>query len=55
MRRCHQLKVAGEGTKVVKEGLVSFPGAYKADDAGILFSQYNQLPYPIPGPKLFTC
>ncbi|KAF2009543.1 lytic polysaccharide monooxygenase [Aaosphaeria arxii CBS 175.79] len=52
---CHQLEVTGKGTKEVKEGLVSFPGAYKETDKGVLYSQYDQLPYEIPGPKLFQC
>ena len=53
---CHQLQVSGGGsTKVGKDYLVSFPGAYREDDPGILYSQYNELPYTIPGPKLFTC
>ena len=51
---CHQLQVSGEG-KTVPKDLVSFPGAYKKDDAGILYSQYNELPYTLPGPKVFTC
>lgn len=51
---CHQLKVSGEGTKVPSE-LVSFPGAYDSKDPGIVFSIYNQLPYKIPGPSVFTC
>jgi hypothetical protein len=51
---CHQLNVSGEGTKVPSE-LVSFPGAYDSKDPGIVFSIYNQLPYKIPGPSVFTC
>ncbi|KAF2745332.1 lytic polysaccharide monooxygenase [Sporormia fimetaria CBS 119925] len=52
---CHQLQVSGSGSKVVKEGLVSFPGAYKADDPGVFYDQYSQKPYSIPGPKVFKC
>lgn len=53
---CHQLELTGTGTRVVeKSKLVAFPGAYKKDDKGILYSQYDQLPYEIPGPKLFKC
>ncbi|KAF1995350.1 lytic polysaccharide monooxygenase [Amniculicola lignicola CBS 123094] len=52
---CHQLQVTGSGTTVVKSDLVSFPGAYKANDPGVLYDQYNQKPYTVPGPKVFTC
>ena len=52
---CHQLQITGGGTTVVKAVLVSFPGAYKKDDPGVLYNQYNQLPYTIPGPKVFKC
>lgn len=38
---CHQLTVSGSGTVVPTEGLVSFPGAYKADEAGILLNVWN--------------
>lgn len=53
---CHQLKVEGGGDKVVKDGLVSFPGAYKSTDPGILYDAYKQSSsYTVPGPKVFTC
>jgi hypothetical protein len=52
---CHQLQVTGSGTTVVKSDLVSFPGAYKSNDPGVLYDQYNQKPYTVPGPKVFTC
>ena len=52
---CHQLQVSGDGGVVPSEGPVSFPGAYKKDDPGVFYSQYNQLPYQIPGPKKFEC
>jgi hypothetical protein len=51
---CHQLQVSGEGNTVPEE-LVSFPGTYGEDDAGVLYSQYNQLPYTMPGPNVFQC
>jgi hypothetical protein len=38
---CHQLTVSGSGSVVPTEGLVSFPGAYKADEAGILLNVWN--------------
>ncbi|KAF2686806.1 lytic polysaccharide monooxygenase [Lentithecium fluviatile CBS 122367] len=52
---CHQLKVSGKGATVPREGLVGFPGAYKKDEPGVLYSQYSQLPYTMPGPQLFKC
>ncbi|KAF2472443.1 family 61 glycosyl hydrolase [Lindgomyces ingoldianus] len=52
---CHQLKISGSGMTVPSLGLVSFPGAYNSKDPGILYSQYNELPYTIPGPAVFKC
>ena len=37
---CHQLKVVGGGSKN-PTGLVAFPGAYKAADAGITVDAYK--------------
>jgi hypothetical protein len=51
---CHQLKVVGGGSKN-PSGLVAFPGAYKASDAGITVDAYKAQAYKIPGPALFTC
>ena len=51
---CHQLKVTGGGNKT-PTGLVAFPGAYKATDAGITYDAYNPKTYTVPGPALFTC
>lgn len=39
---CHQLRVTGSGTINPTEGLVSFPGAYKADDVGIFIDVWNR-------------
>ncbi|KAF1934805.1 hypothetical protein EJ02DRAFT_460902 [Clathrospora elynae] len=58
---CAQLNVSGSGTKT--GSTVSFPGAYQANDAGILVSIYDQqgnpkgngTPYKIPGPAVLTC
>ncbi|EEY16323.1 conserved hypothetical protein [Verticillium alfalfae VaMs.102] len=36
---CHQLEITGLGT-VVPTDLVSFPGAYAADDPGVTFNAY---------------
>ncbi len=38
---CHQLNVAGLGTTVPTEGLVSFPGAYQAESPNVLFQVWN--------------
>jgi cellulase len=51
---CVHIKVEGSGTAVLPAG-VSFPGAYKATDPGVLFDIYSGFSsYPIPGPKLWT-
>ncbi len=44
---CHQLLVSGSGTVVPSPAtnnytLVSFPGAYTADDAGIFLNVWNR-------------
>ncbi|PNH46213.1 hypothetical protein VD0004_g1895 [Verticillium dahliae] len=53
---CHQLEVSGSGSTTPSSGLVAFPGAYSASDAGIDYSPYQTTEeYTIPGPKLFTC
>lgn len=36
---CHQLEVSGSGTASPSD-LVSFPGAYAADDPGVVFNAY---------------
>lgn len=47
---CVQVEVAGGSGAPLPPG-VSFPGAYKADDPGVLFDVYNSFSsYPIPGP-----
>jgi cellulase len=58
---CAQINVSGSGSKI--GNTVSFPGAYKADDAGIKLSIYNAqgqpkgngTPYKIPGPVKLQC
>ncbi|KAJ4324942.1 hypothetical protein N0V94_000996 [Neodidymelliopsis sp. IMI 364377] len=60
---CAQLKVSGSGGTSANPQTVSFPGAYKANDAGILLSIYNNQgqpvgngqPYKIPGPAVLKC
>ncbi|PPR08306.1 hypothetical protein CVT24_000765 [Panaeolus cyanescens] len=59
---CAQINVTGTGTNTGTD-LVTFPGAYSANDPGILISIYdakgvpnNSLkPYSIPGPKVLQC
>lgn len=54
---CAQLSVTG-GTGTLNTGsLVSFPGAYKATDPGILFQLYYPIPtsYVNPGPSPVSC
>lgn len=59
---CAQLKVSGSGS-TSPSSTVSFPGAYKATDPGILVSIYNSQgqpvgngqKYQIPGPAVLNC
>lgn len=54
---CYQLQVTGSGNKVPSSGLVTFPGAYSANDPGILINIYYPAVtnYIIPGPTaVFT-
>ena len=59
---CAQINVSGSGTKT-GDSLVSFPGAYSANDPGILVNIYdakgqpvgNGTPYKIPGPAALKC
>ncbi|KAF1956589.1 glycoside hydrolase family 61 protein-like protein [Byssothecium circinans] len=58
---CAQINISGSGSKTGQT--VSFPGAYSANDAGILVSIYNAQgqpvgngqPYKIPGPAKLQC
>jgi len=55
---CAQLSVTGgTGTINTAGALVSFPGAYKATDPGILFQLYWPIPtsYVNPGPAVVSC
>ncbi|KAF1358642.1 hypothetical protein EJ07DRAFT_122808 [Lizonia empirigonia] len=59
---CVSVKVSG-GSGAKTPSTVSFPGAYKADDEGVLFNvwsagngkPYPNGAYPIPGPEVFKC
>ncbi|KAK4127656.1 carbohydrate-binding module family 1 protein [Parathielavia appendiculata] len=59
---CAQIEVTGSGTHT-GANFVSFPGAYPANDPGIVLSIYGTggkpdnggRPYPIPGPDPITC
>ncbi|KAK1979186.1 glycosyl hydrolase family 61-domain-containing protein [Colletotrichum cereale] len=49
---CYQLKIDGTGS--AKPAGVSFPGAYKATDPGLMINIYNKITnYVIPGPALY--
>ena len=51
---CVHIKVEGSGTAVLPSG-VSFPGAYKATDPGVLFDIYSgATSYTAPGPKVWN-
>ncbi|KAI2612820.1 glycoside hydrolase family 61 protein [Hypoxylon fragiforme] len=56
---CAQLRVTGGGSGSAKEPgeLVSFPGAYKATDPGIMINIYNNggKAYQPAGPGVFSC
>jgi cellulase len=58
--QCAQIRVTGSGTNK-GSNFVSFPGAYAANDPGIVVSIYDTKgqPYPasykIPGPSPLTC
>ena len=60
---CAQIEVSGSGTNTGGSALVSFPGAYPANDPGIVLSIYDTLGnptnggrvYPVPGPDPITC
>jgi hypothetical protein len=53
---CGQISITG-GTGAKTPATVSFPGAYKATDPGILTNIYYPIltNYTIPGPAKFTC
>ncbi|KAH6646047.1 glycoside hydrolase family 61 protein [Truncatella angustata] len=54
---CAQLHVTGGTATGKPTDLVSFPGAYKATDPGLLINVYNNggKAYQPAGPKVFTC
>ncbi|KAF3064749.1 putative endo-beta-1,4-glucanase D [Daldinia childiae] len=54
---CAQVHVSGGSGSAQPGGLVSFPGAYKATDPGIMINIYNNggKEYQPAGPKVFTC
>lgn len=55
---CAQINVTGGSGSAVPSKTVSFPGAYKANDPGLLISIYTMTPaskYIVPGPEVFTC
>ncbi|KAF2420971.1 glycoside hydrolase, partial [Tothia fuscella] len=49
---CYHVKVTGNGTAVPVG--VTFPGAYKPTDPGLVFGLYvNKTSYPFPGPPVY--
>ena len=53
---CAQLSVSGGSGSKKPGNLVSFPGAYKATDPGIMLNIYSNVkPYTPAGPAVFTC
>jgi hypothetical protein len=54
---CAQLHVTGGSGTGRPQDLVSFPGAYKATDPGLMINIYNNggKAYQPAGPKVFTC
>lgn len=49
---CTQVEVT-DGGNSTPGPLVSFPGAYKASDQGLLWSYYPVTSYTAPGPKVW--
>ncbi|KAI1180289.1 glycoside hydrolase [Nemania sp. FL0916] len=54
---CAQITVSGGSGSKTPSGLVSFPGAYKSSDPGLLINIYNNggKTYQPAGPAVFTC
>ena len=55
---CAQINITGGSGSAVPAKTVSFPGAYKANDPGLLISIYTMTSsskYIVPGPEVFTC
>ena len=52
---CIQIKVSGGGTSTGPSSKVSFPGAYKSTDPGVVYDAYQPTAYTVPGPAVFTC
>jgi hypothetical protein len=51
---CAQLQVTGSGNALPTSGLVAFPGAYAASNAGLTFNIYAENgAYPYPGPAVW--
>ncbi|PVF97939.1 hypothetical protein CPB86DRAFT_395346 [Serendipita vermifera] len=51
---CYTVKVTGGGS--TSPSTVRFPGAYSAQDPGILFNLYGSYTsYTVPGPAVFSC
>ena len=55
--QCAQVRVSGGSGSASPSPLVSFPGAYKATDPGIMINIYNNggKTYQPAGPAVFSC
>jgi hypothetical protein len=52
---CAQINIVG-GSADKTPATVSFPGAYKQNDVGIIYNLYSgQKTYTAPGPSVFSC
>ncbi|TFK40734.1 glycoside hydrolase family 61 protein G [Crucibulum laeve] len=52
---CAQLSITGGSASPKTPSTVSFPGAYKSTDPGIVTSIFGLSSYKAPGPAVFTC
>ena len=52
---CAQLTVTGGSGGKKPTDLVSFPGAYKATDPGLMINIYSAKAYTPAGPPVFSC
>ncbi|KAF8158211.1 glycoside hydrolase family 61 protein G [Crassisporium funariophilum] len=52
---CAQLAISGNSATAKAPATVSFPGAYKSSDPGVLTNIWGLTDYTPPGPAVFTC
>jgi len=54
-QECAQINIVG-GSADKTPATVSFPGAYKQNDPGVIYNLYGgSKTYTAPGPAVFTC